>query len=79
MLHHATGEYEELAGWSEDLSECREESDLPTAAREYLQFMSDFVGVPIALIGVGPAREEVIWTEASLGMAGAGATASTPA
>jgi adenylosuccinate synthase len=78
VLHHATGEYEELAGWSEDLSECREESDLPTAAREYLRFMSEFVGVPIALVGVGPAREAIIWTQASVGMAGAGSTAPTP-
>ena len=33
--------------------------------------MSEFVGVPIALIGVGPGREQVIWTEDSAGMAGA--------
>jgi adenylosuccinate synthase len=79
VLHHATGEYEVLPGWSEDLTECREESDLPAAAREYLQFMADFVGVPIALIGVGPAREAVIWTQASVGMAGAGSPAPTPA
>jgi adenylosuccinate synthase len=79
VLHHATGEYEELPGWSEDLTECREESDLPAAAREYLQFMSEFVGVPIALIGVGPAREAVIWTQASVGMAGADSPAPTPA
>jgi adenylosuccinate synthase len=78
VLHHATGEYEELAGWSEDLSECREESDLPSAAREYLQFMAEFVGVPIALVGVGPAREAVIWTQASAGMAGAESTSPTP-
>jgi adenylosuccinate synthase len=79
VLHHATGEYEELSGWSEDLSECREESDLPSAAREYLQFMAEFVGVPIALVGVGPAREAVIWTQASTGMAGAGSTSPTSA
>ena len=35
----------------------------PTAAREYLRFVADFVGVPIALVGVGPGREQVIWTE----------------
>ena len=78
VLHHATGEYAELPGWSEDLSECREEADLPTAAREYLQFVSEFVGVPIALVGVGPGRDEVIWTEASDGMVGARGRASAP-
>jgi adenylosuccinate synthase len=66
VLHHAKSEYEELRGWSEDLSECREESDLPTAAREYLQFVSEYVGVPITLISVGPGREQVVWTQTSV-------------
>ena len=61
VLHHARGEYEELPGWTEDLGDCRTESDLPTAAREYLAYISEFVGVPIALVGVGPGRDEVIW------------------
>jgi len=61
VLHHARGEYEELPGWSEDLSHCRTEADLPPAARDYLAYVSDFVGVPLALIGVGPGRDEVIW------------------
>jgi adenylosuccinate synthase len=61
VLHHARGEYEELPGWGEDLSHCRTEADLPTAARDYLAYVSDFVGVPLALIGVGPGRDEVIW------------------
>ena len=66
VLHHAAGEYVELPGFDEDLSECRTESDLPAAARDYLHFISEFVGVPIALVGVGPGREQVIWTEAAL-------------
>jgi adenylosuccinate synthase len=79
VLHHATGEYIEMSGWSDDLSECRHESDLPTAAREYLQFIAESIGVPIALVGVGPGREEVIWTKASEGMAGAGGRHPAPA
>ena len=68
VLHHASGEYVELPGWSEDVSGCRSEEELPAAAREYLQFIADFVKVPIALIGVGPGRDEVIWTEAGSSM-----------
>jgi adenylosuccinate synthase len=71
VLHHAAGEYVELQGWAEDIGECRSESDLPTAARDYLQFMAEFVGVPIALIGVGPGRDDVIWTGAADEMADA--------
>ena len=63
VMHHATGEYEQLPGWDEDITECRDEADLPQTARDYLAYLSDFVGVPIALIGVGPGRDQVIWTE----------------
>ena len=69
VLHHAAGEYIEMPGFTEDLSECRSESELPEAAREYLRFVADFVGVPIVMVGVGPGREQVIWTEAAAGMA----------
>jgi adenylosuccinate synthase len=64
VLHQVAGEYEVLAGWDDELGEVREEGDLPAAARDYLAFISDFVGVPIALVGVGPGRDQVIWTDA---------------
>jgi adenylosuccinate synthase len=67
VLHHATGEYAELPGWTEDLRECRAEGDLPAAALDYLKFVSEFVRVPITVIGVGPGSDEVIWTNASDG------------
>src|SRR5918998_584766 len=64
VIHHALGNYEQLPGWDEDITGCRDESELPQAARDYLAFISDFIGVPIALIGVGPGRDQIIWTEA---------------
>src|SRR5919107_1126443 len=64
VMHHAAGVYETLPGWDEDISECRDEGDLPQAVRDYLAFVSDFVGVPIGLVGVGPGRDQVIWTAA---------------
>ena len=62
VMHHAVGEYEQLPGWDEDISEVREEADLPQTARDYLAFVADFVGVPVGMVGVGPGREQVIWT-----------------
>ena len=56
-----SAEYDELPGWEEDLTGVRTEDDLPEAARDYLRYISDFVGVPITLVGVGPGREQVIW------------------
>jgi adenylosuccinate synthase len=61
ILHSATPEYEELPGFDEEIGECREEADLPQAARDYLGFIAEFVGVPIRLVGVGPDRDQTIW------------------
>ena len=63
ILHSATPEYEELPGFDLDLTACRDASDLPQEARDYLGFIADFVGVPVRLVGVGPDREQVIWLE----------------
>jgi adenylosuccinate synthase len=76
VLHHATPEYDELPGWKEDIGEARTESDLPDAARDYLQYIADFIGVPVALVGVGPGREQVIWTRAGADSVTAPAAAS---
>jgi adenylosuccinate synthase len=67
VLHHATPELTELRGWSEDLGECRTLSDLPEAAREYIAFIEQHTAAPVAMIGVGPGREQVIWTPAGEG------------
>jgi adenylosuccinate synthase len=64
VLHHTVAELTELRGWKEDLGECRTLADLPEAAREYLLFISEQIGAPVTLIGVGPGREQVIWTDA---------------
>jgi adenylosuccinate synthase len=77
VMHQAAGDYEQLAGWDENISECREERDLPQTARDYLAFVSEFVGVPVGLISVGPGRDQVIWTEA--GRSSAAANAAAPA
>jgi adenylosuccinate synthase len=61
VLHHAAAEYETVPGWREDLGDARSEEDLPEAARDYLRLIEEFVGVPIKLVGVGPARDQVIW------------------
>ena len=61
VLHHVTPSLVELPGWEEDIGDARAQDDLPEAARSYVEFVADFVGVPVALIGVGPGREQVIW------------------
>jgi adenylosuccinate synthase len=65
ILHKARGELVELPGWQEDLSGVRSIDELPRNAQAYLDFVSDFLGIPIVMVGVGPGREEIIWTGAS--------------
>jgi adenylosuccinate synthase len=66
VLHRAIAEYDEMPGFDEDITGARSLDDLPAAARDYLTYISDFVGVPITVVGVGPGRDQVIWvSEAS--------------
>ena len=60
ILHSAVADYEQLPGWEDDISTARSESDLPREARDYLAAISDYAGVPIKLVGVGPGRDQVI-------------------
>jgi adenylosuccinate synthase len=71
ILHKVTGAYTELPGWHEDISGARRLEDLPQAARDYLSFIEDFLGVPVVLIGVGPGRDQMIWTEVARRVQGA--------
>jgi adenylosuccinate synthase len=52
--------YEELPGWSEDLTGVRRHQDLPGATQKYLKRVEALVGVPIQIISVGPDRQETI-------------------
>ena len=50
--------YEELPGWSGDLTHVRQFSDLPGAARRYVAYLEEKTGIPIEYISVGPGREQ---------------------
>ena len=59
-LTQATPVYEELEGWTEDLSGAREFEDLPPTARKYISRIEELTGTPVTLISVGAEREETI-------------------
>jgi adenylosuccinate synthase len=59
-LHHAIPVYEEMPGWWEDLSECREFSELPATARAYVDRLEELSAARISAIGVGPGRDQTI-------------------
>ncbi len=61
ILHSALPEYKELPGFDTGIEALRSEAELPPQARAYLDFIAEFIGVPIRLVGVGPDRDQVIW------------------
>jgi adenylosuccinate synthase len=59
-FHHAQPIYEELPGWSEDITGARSLADLPANARNYLDRIEELSGTRISAVGVGPGQEETI-------------------
>jgi adenylosuccinate synthase len=52
--------YEEVTGWSEDVSGARSAEDLPKEARAYLELIESLVGTPVSWASVGPGREQIV-------------------
>ena len=47
-------------GWRTDLTAATALDDMPAAARDYVAFLSEQIGVPVRLVGVGPGREQIV-------------------
>ena len=58
MLAECEAVYEELPGWSEDITGVRKLEDLPANARRYVERVSELTGIPIAIFSVGRNREQ---------------------
>ena len=52
--------YETLQGWKSETLGTTKLEDLPTKAREYVDFLSNSIGVEIGLISTGPERDQTI-------------------
>ena len=59
-FHHAKPIYEYFPGWSEDISTARTFDDLPQTAKDYVLTLERMSNTRISVIGVGPARDQVI-------------------
>ena len=53
--------YETLPGWQQDITEIRAVNDLPQNAQRYLDRISELVGFPVAVVSVGPDREQTMF------------------
>lgn len=61
--------YEELPGWTEDITGCKTLDELPENARNYVKRVSELTGIRIATFSVGPDREQTnvlvdVWEQA---------------
>ena len=52
--------YRDLPGWEEELTGARSLAELPPRARAYVELISEWLDVPVTLIGTGQGRHEVI-------------------
>lgn len=52
--------YVEMPGWKQDLSKCSSEEELPQAFKDYIAFLEKQLETSIAIISVGPDREQTI-------------------
>jgi adenylosuccinate synthase len=52
--------YEEMRGWNAPTNSARKFSQLPSAARKYVKYISELTGAKLSMVSVGPARGETI-------------------
>ena len=56
-----TPNYIEFKGWDKDITDVKNEDDLPDELIDYIDYIELFVDVPIKLISVGPDRTQTIY------------------
>ena len=61
--------YTRHQGWSEDITGVRRYEDLPKAARDYIAWLESACRAKVAMVSVGPERDQIIDRRASLGLA----------
>lgn len=58
--------YKEFPGWKACLSSSRKEEELPANFKSYIKFIEDYIGIPIAILSVGPDRDQTIYRQTIL-------------
>lgn len=52
--------YKSMAGWQQSLDDCDSYESLPSEAKEYLQYIQNFLDVDLKVLSKGPDRSETI-------------------
>lgn len=61
ILNRAKPVLKFLKGWNCNISSVRKYDDLPTEAKEYVEFIESQLGYPVKYISVGPDRDAIIY------------------
>jgi len=61
LLERCRPMYETLPGWRTNLADARKWTDLPAAARRYVDRLGELLDLPVTIISVGPDREQTIF------------------
>jgi adenylosuccinate synthase len=60
LLERCRPVFETLPGWSVSIGDARRLTDLPPAARRYVDRVAELMGLPVTIVSVGPDREQTI-------------------
>ncbi|MBF0408735.1 MAG: adenylosuccinate synthase [Candidatus Riflebacteria bacterium] len=52
--------FKEFDGWTEDISLLTSYNELPSACRQFISYIEDFLGIPFKLISLGPDRNQTL-------------------
>jgi adenylosuccinate synthase len=63
VLYNCKPVYEDLEGWSTDISSAERFEDLPPAARRYVEYVEELAGVPVRTVSIGPSRRATVIRE----------------
>lgn len=52
--------FKQFDGWNTDTSATKSPAELPEKMKEYIQYINEFIGVPVAYVSNGPGRDQII-------------------
>jgi len=65
LLSRVQPVYDVLEGWQTDTSGVTSFEELPRAARRYIERLEELTGAPVTMVGIGPARRQLLWRTAA--------------
>lgn len=60
LFARCTPVYEDVEGWTEEITDARSYQELPRAVKSYVDRLEELLKVKIAIVSVGPGREQTV-------------------